>query len=1385
MFCLKGAYSMDFSTITLEQVNLAMLAIGLFFVAGGLFWGMVRGFKRTAFRGAWLIITALVLFFVTPLITGMIMNVDLSFLNMEVQGVQLTTIKNLIETIAANEGFGDLLAANPVVLELVQKLPGLLINTFLFVLLFWLTKILLWPIWAIITASVFKRRDAEGNKLKRKRLLGMLTGVVIGLFIGSVTLMPIVNTLNMVSGVEKDTENLTDGQGGIITELAGEDAVVALDYINQTTMSDVYTYTGFSALSEGMYNYLTTTTINEAEVSLRKELKNAIVAYKLATDLMGYDFENVTEELIDDTLVTVNQLVDVVFNIGLVNAVGNDFMPYVLDGLTSGEEFFIQVPSTDNADIDALIMQGLDDISDLQFSDVKNEIKSVISALKTLNDNHVIIGIMDLVQDNPELDLATAQSIADLLPSGVIDQVLTDLFGSKVISIAGPLAIMGAVNYAVDNANIAELNGFELSSTTGEQLKTMLSGLLNTSISILNSLDDTTDYYATSVTISKVGELVDLIKNYGGLTPQSYNLLINLAESKLTEFLNQTDTSSLPASIVANISGIISNLSNITDFGDEFAIYANIFDDVLTVYDAVTTQTDINYQTVGQILDAVKSTALIGNQFNSILANAVDYASDYIPTEFGDFSSVLTTLKANVSANIVWATELPLLGQAVDYAQDLMNETDPVAAATTPAGLLEAGQLLDSLKSSALIGNLIPQILSIGIDYAGDMLPTEYGDFTSILTTIKNNLTNNNIVWATELPLFGDVATYAQSKLDDPNAIDTMLTSAGLTELGELLDDLKQSQLVGNVIPQIIEFAIDYASDFMPTDFGDLTTVIAGIKANVSNNIVWATELPLLADVIDFGQNTLQDPTFMDNIMSSANLATIGQLLDDLQTSQLFGNQVTNLLSSVMTSATSNIDFSGMPQVEDIVDDIITNIENADSNIVWETELSSIGTLLDLADDMTANTDLQLIGAGLDSLDGSQLITRTMINDLVIGFVDTALGADSGTPSTELTAISQIVKDNIVNVVSFEDEFLAIDSFMTDFASVLDGTVDETTINFTSFGQSLDNYDSQTGTIPSVLISATRPYIITHIFDLIEEADTTTGIVANIATDVDNNVQNITSYATEFGYLEELMNTIEDVDTATLATIGTTMDNLTNSAILFNTGSYVLDYLVSEVTDPNSTGIVANITADIAANKANITSYETEFGYLDTLQTTLTNLDTLTPTAIGSTMDTLTNSVILFNTGSYVLDYTFDEAISAATNATVITVLGNMQTNAITQTANDTITYQDAFEQLDNAQTQITNLNGADENSDPNVIGGALNTLQSYSIVGTTNSNIIASNIIDTILDNLDTQKTGSNDTIIQEKQDNITIIQTNMNNATGEVNYVVVFTNIETEIGP
>ena len=59
-------------------------------IIAGMIWGTIRGLKKQTFRLGWILVTAVVLFFLTPVITRGLMNVNLGFLNINISGVKLT-----------------------------------------------------------------------------------------------------------------------------------------------------------------------------------------------------------------------------------------------------------------------------------------------------------------------------------------------------------------------------------------------------------------------------------------------------------------------------------------------------------------------------------------------------------------------------------------------------------------------------------------------------------------------------------------------------------------------------------------------------------------------------------------------------------------------------------------------------------------------------------------------------------------------------------------------------------------------------------------------------------------------------------------------------------------------------------------------------------------------------------------------------------------------------------------------------------------------------------------------------------------------------------------------------------------------------------------------
>ena len=107
----------------------------LLFVLAGMIWGLIRGLKKSAFRAGWVIVTAVIVFFLAPVITVALMKMDISFLNINIDGVALTSLNELAaHYLKQIPDFGEILTENPETLEIMVKLVSLLLNAFIYVI---------------------------------------------------------------------------------------------------------------------------------------------------------------------------------------------------------------------------------------------------------------------------------------------------------------------------------------------------------------------------------------------------------------------------------------------------------------------------------------------------------------------------------------------------------------------------------------------------------------------------------------------------------------------------------------------------------------------------------------------------------------------------------------------------------------------------------------------------------------------------------------------------------------------------------------------------------------------------------------------------------------------------------------------------------------------------------------------------------------------------------------------------------------------------------------------------------------------------------------------------------------------------------------------------
>lgn len=311
----------------LSIIQLVMLLVAVLIIGLAVLMGLKRGFKKSIFRFIWLTLTFVVLMLVSGVITNAIASIDLTALNITIEGESIGSVSDFGAVLVENLNLKDIAVAT----ELIASLPLMLINVILFVLLFWVLKYLLWPFWAILSAVIF-RKDRRAlktwkqagkpntpivdgkiapQKPKLKRGLGALIGLACGLLVCFVTFMPFMgfnSYVNKIQAIEVSAsvaevmvgeENLQENKEKYTLSelLLDEEITVYLDVYDTSVIGTIFTYTGLNALGTATFNGLTQATVAGEKIALDKEIDNVIAIYNEADVLLGrYDLLNADEE---------------------------------------------------------------------------------------------------------------------------------------------------------------------------------------------------------------------------------------------------------------------------------------------------------------------------------------------------------------------------------------------------------------------------------------------------------------------------------------------------------------------------------------------------------------------------------------------------------------------------------------------------------------------------------------------------------------------------------------------------------------------------------------------------------------------------------------------------------------------------------------------------------------------------------------------------------------------------------------------------------------------------------------------------------------------------------------------------------------------------------
>lgn len=467
-------------------VSLFLLAIIL-----GFLFGWIRGFSKSLVRFIIVLAVAVLTFFVVPSITTALLKADISKLNINIGGVQVITLGDMIsDMLGSIPAVQDLVHASPTFEAVMTLAPQMIANLVLFVAFFfifkWVSMIIYW-----IFAGIFFSKKKMGDK-DRHKFIGAVIGTLQGVLVALVIMIPVYGMIEtsrplvqaMQISQEQNSEE-TPGEtssfvyvaeeGGTAEGGSGESSGENTDETkNKSSVEMIEGYTNMAEeylkafdntwiikffkaikvqdLSVAMFDNLTTVKDRDLEVGLRNEVNTLSKAYPGLRSILVNNTDLEDEE-------TYNKLKDsfnILYESPILSGIVKEIVPVAASRwsnptLTGDDAKFcgISKPTFDDQSLNRLFDALLLNLSTSEGDDVKTDINTTIDVMKVCASSGLvkcITGKADLM-DTLLLDKNShlIENIIEVsLNSTTLKNILPDLINAAMNQVYSALEITDA-----------------------------------------------------------------------------------------------------------------------------------------------------------------------------------------------------------------------------------------------------------------------------------------------------------------------------------------------------------------------------------------------------------------------------------------------------------------------------------------------------------------------------------------------------------------------------------------------------------------------------------------------------------------------------------------------------------------------------------------------------------------------------------------------------------------------------------------------------------------------------------------------------------------------------------------------------------------------------
>ena len=844
----------------MEYVSMAINILFIVFLAFGFLLGLMRGLKKTLSRSIWVILTIVLLIPLSMSITSMLLKINIS-ITVEGQSCQnlyealMVILKDAIFVEGANyEGL----------VEIVMFFISMALNGIIFILLYYIIKLVTMPLYWITNAFILAKdrrakRKAKKNKekikIKKHRFAGALVGAVLGLLSFLMTITPIVGYVNLAKIVEKETTN-SEGKG-VLSQNIGDTYTDLINAYDSSVPISLISSIGADKLLLGIFDGLTSNTINNKKVVLSKEAVYFSKIYNEAIEIENPDLNTISQDELSSTLNECEELVEAVFNSQLISASSDVIIQF-------GVKYARQNINTENFKPYVLDFYNVlfDEMEKLDSSTTKHELVSILGLVESLNDNNLLLPI---IQKSEELNITFLQNN---LTRAASDEIVEKLFAINTVNNVAPALVNFLLGFSAEKL---DYNYSSESVITSQALKQSANVLVESVVDLLENYsdDNTTKVAINETTVNAFGAILDEIKKV--LSEENFVSVVNSIEPKLQDIaLNGLE--SQPEFLKETVREAIGNISEVSSFKTELT---NVYEAVKVVEtqfkDAkVNDDYDVQYMDfikIGGALDDVQSSVLFKDDLLLRTMNsAVEYYSDKIEkdisTEEKPFEfTVDTQIIANINElkdgdGIKWQSELPKYKNTVGIFLNLFQTDSAVLdkiKSDSDSSLEELGKELDGdLSESALFKGtdrlLVADLLNLA-DIKVNSSNDE--DLSTLLQDARANVLNEQISidWEDEFFHIKQLI-----KLEFGDVSDNSLIAIGQAIDKVVFDYDNGERIVSKSTIFTQDIINNYIANYMDNVFAGITeeddfySTISMIKTSFNNETIssYATEIEAL-----------------------------------------------------------------------------------------------------------------------------------------------------------------------------------------------------------------------------------------------------------------------------------------------------------------------------------------------------------------------------------------------------------------------------------------------------------------------------------------------------------------------------------------------------------